>query len=226
MDALLEKVRARALGPGTPDVSAVRLRQRGEIRLAPDKPWLPFEADQVVRASVAEFRWTARVRMAPLVTVRVVDAYEDGRGRLDARLWGVIRLAHGSGPAIDAGELIRYLAELAWCPPAYVLNPHLTFRSEDETHLRVAASARTGDVSVRLGVDPAGDVVEAYATDRPRLVGKAYVPTGWRGAFSEHRSLAGMRIPTRGVVTWHLDDGPFECFRGTVTDLRLERGSP
>jgi len=225
MDTLLEKVRLRALGTDAHEASGVRLRQRGEIRLAPGRSWLPFEAEQHIRADVPAFRWTARVRMAPLLNVAVVDAYEDGRGRLDARLWRVLPLARGRGPTIDRGELLRYLAELPWCPLAYVGNPWLRLQAEDATHLRVGATDSTGDVSVRLTVGPEGDVLNAYTADRPRTVGTTCVATPWRGTFSDHRLLGGLRIPWHAVVAWELDDGPFECFRGEVTDLRCVRGA-
>lgn len=217
MDALLEQVRARALGPEAPNASGVRLSQRGEIRLGPDKPWVPFEAEQIIRASTPQFRWTARVRMAPLFTVRVVDAYEAGRGLLDVRLWGWVPLARESGPEIDAGELIRYLAELPWCPFAYAGNPHLTTRSEDATHLRITA----GEGAVRFTVNAQGDVTEAFAESRPRRVGTSSVATAWTGTFSAHVEMGGIRIPGQGVVAWLLEDGPFEYYRGTITELRL-----
>jgi hypothetical protein len=49
------------------------LRQEGEMRFAPDRPWLPFAAEQWVPGAGIEFRWLASVRMAPLVRARVVD---------------------------------------------------------------------------------------------------------------------------------------------------------
>lgn len=222
MDALLEKVLSRALGPAETKPSGVRLYQRGTLRLQPGKPWVPFQAEQVIRAAVPGFSWTAMVRMAPLVKVRIVDAFADGRGRLDVRLWRLFRLAKASGPEIDAGDLFRYLAEIPWCPFAWRDNPHLTIQAVDETHVDVSSASSDRDVSVRLTVDPAGDVVGTFAEDRPRLVGKRYVVSPWRGTFSDHAHLGGIRVPRRAVVTWLLDDGPFECFRGEVTELRIE----
>ena len=92
-----------------------------------------------------------------------------------------------------------------------------TFRDIDETHLEVAAH----DASLRLTVDDTGDVVEAFAERRPRMVGRDFVDSPWQGRFSEHRTLGGIRIPTRATVTWHLDAGPFECFRAEVLECEL-----
>jgi hypothetical protein len=215
VDPLLDKVVARALG-GREPAPGVRLHQRGEIRLAPGRTWSRFRAEQVIEARRTSFRWTASVRMAPLCTVKVVDAYEDGCGRLDARLWGLVRVAHGTGPAIDRGELLRYLAELPWCPFAFVANPALRVRSEDD---RLVVGI--GDVEARLTVDAQGDVVAADAL-RPRDVGGDSVETRWRGTFSDHGDLGGFRGPRKGVVAWQLDDGPFEYWRGEI--IRAEAG--
>jgi hypothetical protein len=149
----------------------------------------------------------------------VVDAYENGRGTLEARLWKLFRVAKASGPETDRGELLRYMAELPWCPYAYRDNAELTIRAMDETHLSVSA----GGEELRLTLDPAGDVVEAFAPGRPRLVGNECVPSPWRGTFSGHESLGGIRIPRKGAVSWQLEDGPFEYFRVEIVDLHVMR---
>jgi hypothetical protein len=44
------------------------------MRFAPDRPWLPFRAEQTFTGDGIDFRWEAQVRMAPLVRARVVDS--------------------------------------------------------------------------------------------------------------------------------------------------------
>jgi hypothetical protein len=219
MDPLLEKVVSRALGSGPDRASGVRLQQRGTIRLKPGGRWCPFQAEQVIQAGSVYFRWEARVSIAPLVKVQVVDAYEAGSGLLDVRLWKRFRLATAAGPEIDAGERLRYMSELPWCPYAYRDNRDLTIRAVDESHLSVSG----GNEELRLTVDAAGDVVEVFAAARPRLVGEEYVSSPWGATFSRHERLAGLRVPTKASVSWHLEDGPFEYFRGEIVDLQLQR---
>ncbi|MHC5011083.1 MAG: DUF6920 family protein [Planctomycetota bacterium] len=222
MDQLLQEVIAGALHDAPRDALVVRLAQRGELRLKPDGPWLPFRARQSIHCREPSFRWEAKVKMAPLLRVHVVDAYENGRGRLDARLWRLIRLARARGPETDGGELLRYLAELPWCPHAYVLNPSLRFEARSGTRLRVACASESTTVSVDLTVDGTGDVVRAQTDTRLRLEGKRPVPRPWFGVFSDHRTVGGLRVPARGAVSWVLEDGPFEYFRGEITALEVD----
>jgi len=219
MDPLVEKVVSRALASGPTSALGVRLHQRGTLRLKPGGPWFRFQAEQVIWAGSSRFRWDARISIAPFLKMRVVDAYEDGRGTLDVRFWKLFRVATASGPGVDAGELLRYMAELPWCPYAYRDNPDLTIRAVDERRLSVSC----GSEEVRLTLDPAGDVLGAFAARRPRLVGDEYVSSPWSGTFSGHESLGGTRVPRMAVVSWQLAEGPFEYFRGELVDLHRMR---
>jgi hypothetical protein len=51
------------------------------------------------------------------------------------------------------------------------------------------------------------------------------VPTDWRGCCDDYRERGGCRIPTQARVSWLLDDGSFEYWRGKVTayGMRLRR---
>jgi len=59
-------------------VRAIRSVQRGEFRSAPKARWMPFTAEETVDATRSSFRWEARFAAGSL---RVTDAYEEGRGR-------------------------------------------------------------------------------------------------------------------------------------------------
>ena len=109
----------------------VRLEQHGQFRLGDaDSPWKPLEATQRATIDPPGFVWDATIRLAPFVPVRVVDAYIEGEGSLRARLLSVLPVADADpSPALDAGELQRYLAEAVWYPTA--LLPGAGVRWED-----------------------------------------------------------------------------------------------
>jgi hypothetical protein len=116
---LLERTRHCAMPEGTIACRGTWLRQEGEVRFAPNRPWLPLRAEQWFRGGGIDFRWEARVRMAPLVYAGVVDCFERGRGMLTARVLGIVPVARSWGPATDKGEAMRGLAELPWRPFAF-----------------------------------------------------------------------------------------------------------
>lgn len=198
------------------------LEQQGAMRLAPDKSWMPFTAEQRIDADQTGFVWHARMKMAPMLTCVVDDAFEDGHGRLDAKVLGVVPVAHARGVEVDRGEAQRYLAELVWCPGAWIHNPELRYRELPDGGVRVW----TGDETtyVNLAFDDVGDVVGVSTTTRVR--GDLGVAQGWEGRFFEYRDFGELRAPSRGEVGWRTDDGLYLYWRGEITALRwnLEEG--
>lgn len=210
-----ERARASVIVP-----SAVRLRQMGEMRLAPGRAWYRFTAEQQINVHAPGFVWRAHMRRAPLVSVHVLDAYEAGEGSLEARLLGWIRLARAAGAAVSRGELMRYLAELPWAPAAMLYNPQLRWRETEASVVEVEAESSGGPVRVRLVFDD-GDIVRTEADDRPRAVGTHFVPTAWAGRFFEYRDFNGWRIPTRAEAGWRSDGEFLAYWRGRITDYQV-----
>ena len=220
---LLERIQHFAMPEGVVECRGTWLRQVGEMRFAPDRPWLPFQAEQWFEGSGIEFRWQARVRMAPLVRAKVVDSFEGGRGALEARLLGIIPVARSRGPATDKAEAQRGLAELPWRPFAFREGPCLTWEARAADKLRAAFDDGRTNATVEFNLDAEGRVLGAAASNRPRVVGKSVVDTAWSGAFSEYRMFDRLRVPTHAEVTWRLPEGPFTYWRGRITEYRALR---
>jgi deoxyribonuclease V len=212
---LLEAYVRRVLPEHIPGPARVLLHQTGEMRLTPARDWMPFTAEQTIAADKTEFVWHARFKMAPLVTAVVEDAFEGGHGRLDAKIWGVIPVAHARGIDVDRGERQRYLAELPWCPMALLYNEELQFDSVGEREIRVWVGDPQTYVDLRF--DEAGDIVGTYTETRKR----DDITHPWEGRFSDYRDFAGVRAPARGEVMWHLPEGEFTYWRGEVTHLAV-----
>jgi hypothetical protein len=142
------------------------ITQRGEILLDTEK-WAPFTAEQTFEAQRCGFVWHARVKMAPLVTAVVEDAYEGGHGRLEVKLFGLFRIMRAEpGLALDRGELTRYLGELPWNPTAIVHNPEIHFTIAPSGLARVWAHDEASYIDCRF--DAEGDLVEIETTTRVR----------------------------------------------------------
>lgn len=221
--ALVERVRQFAMLQGAVECRGTWIRQEGEMRFAPDRPWLPFEAEQWFEGPGIDFRWRARVRMAPLVRARVVDSFENGRGALVARVLGVIPVARASGAATDVAEALRGLAELPWRPAAFARGSCLAFEAVSEERLRATFDDGKTQAMVEFDLGGDGRVLRGRATSRPRLVGKMVVHTPWSGTFDNYQMFDGVRVPTSAEVTWHMPEGPFTYWRGRVTEFRLIR---
>jgi hypothetical protein len=218
--AIIQSFVRRAVSEN-PVPNTVWLSQRGEMRTNLRDPWRPFTAEQVISIYKPGFAWLARMEAPPLASARILDSFVDGEGLLEARLFGSLRLARAVGPQATKGELMRYLAELAWAPHAMLHNPQLSWREVDETTVEVSAESPVGPARVRL-IFENGDITRVEADDRPRAVGRRSVPTRWQGCCHDYREIDGCRIPTQAVVSWLLGDGPFEYWRGRVTAFGMK----
>ncbi len=220
MSALAERFLARAGAGGR--ARGVRVRQRGEMRMRPGAWAMRFEAVHEMDAARVAFRWRARFGLGPLRPLAVVNAYDAG-GSLEGRLAGV-RLFRSQGPDVDRGEAMRYLAELAWVPHALRANRAVEWAELGPGEAEAATPTAGGRAAVRLSFGPDGDVLGASAPDRPRTADGRAVPTPWRGAFSDHGELGGLRVPRRAEVAWQLPEGPFTYWRAEVTGLEVIAG--
>lgn len=209
---------AQAVRPGAANARVVRVFQHGQLRLGQARPWLQFTAVEDLSTRSVGFVWDARVRMTRLLSARVIDRYTRGRGELDARVLGVLRVAHTSGSDADRAEATRYLAEIPWAPQAILHNRELVWRSVDPLAVEVSAGA-TG-ASVTLHFDASGRITHATAT-RGRWVGGAVVATPWGGVYSQYAEHAGLSVPTEARVWWELPEGRFEYWRGWVSAVEV-----
>jgi hypothetical protein len=203
---------------GRPMPAAVRLRQRGHMRLRQGWPWLPFEARQVFTTDPPGFIWRATMKPVPGLRVTARDAFTDGHGRMTVTLAPSLKVVGECGPEFDQGELLRFLGELPWFPAAYVL-PYLSWEPIDDVAARVAMTVGDVVASAVVRVAQDGSSTEV-AAERYRTAGKAgrrLVP--WSGTHTSFQEVNGLLLPARAEVRWHLPDGDFSYFRATVSDI-------
>ena len=198
------------------DRSTVALTQTGRIkRNIETESWMAFTATQTISTRACEFDWKAQA--GPLGMISARDALKDDEGRFDIMALGVIPIARAEhSAALMRGELMRYLAELAWAPQAIFLNTALRWRADSPDTL--AVSAGTGDTTsqVLLNLDTDGRIAGAFAPDRPRSATAPFLPTPWRGRFSDYRHHNGYWIPFAGEVAWEIDGKEEVYWQGHV----------
>ena len=206
---------ARRLGARPHGPRSVRLSQTGRMRQSASAAWGGFTARQSIMLEGCAFDWLART--GPLGAVSVRDALVNGAGLLDVRALGFIRLARAEPSAqLTRGELMRYLAELAWAPDAILRNVGLRWREEGPDRLVVGAGTGETAAEVTLTLDGEGRIVSAFAPDRGALINGVTVPTPWRGAFSDYRLHDGAWLPFSGEVSWERLTGAFIYWQGRI----------
>lgn len=216
---LLREFLSRSLPPGAPLPKTVRVLQTGEMWRKPGARAMRFTASEDFAVERVAFSWRARFPIVGPLAMAVVDELADGAGRLRVSMLGV-PLQTRTGPELDVGEAMRYLAELPWAPQAIAGNRELRWRVLDERTLEAECHLRGQKATVRWEFDQEGDPVRATGV-RPFPAGKAYVPTAWGGDFGEYGSFSGTRLPCFGEAWWDLPDGRFVYWRGEIIGVEL-----
>jgi len=220
-DALPEPVRRYlrcAIIKDAPAIRTARMKHGGWFRTKPDQRWLPIEGEQYFTAAKPGFVWNASVRPAPLVWIEARDHLLSGHGNMLVKLLSLSRIADASGPEIDQGASLRWLAECAWFPYAFVGDQILW--EEIDAHSARATLLHEGlPVSAVFEIDDDGKLIFMHA-NRYREVGRGRsILNQWTGRCSDYREFNGFRVPTSVEVAWELESGRFTYARFQVNVL-------
>ncbi len=213
-----------ALTDGQPLIRSARIITAGEFNSSQGEPsWAPFQATQVYSAQPPGFVWDAAIRMAPLTDVRVRDAYAAGHGSMLGTMLGVIPVVDQRGaPELNAGALLRYLAEAVWLPTALLPSMGVQWTPLDDRSALATLTDAGTTVSLEFHFADDGSVARVYTPERPREVNGAYEEAAWEGAFWDYATRDGMKIPTQGAVEWQLPDKTLPYWRGRIVDAAYD----
>jgi hypothetical protein len=204
------------------DKRAVRLKQTGRMKRQLDSTsWMPFTATQTISTRTCAFDWLAHAGPFGMISAR--DALADGEGRFDIsalRFFPLARAEHS--PALVRGELMRYLAEIAWAPDAILHNSELRWREDGPDTLAVSAGSGETASEVVLSLDSEGRIAGGFALDRPRSATAPCLPTPWRGRFSDYRQQENMWLPFAGEVAWEIEGREIVYWQGRLVGWKAD----
>ena len=210
-----------ALTLGQPFFRRARVDQAGRFRAdGQDAPWRPFTAVEHCTVAPPGFVWDARIRAAPLLTVRVRDGYVAGSGAVLGKLAALVTVANQRGrPELNAAALHRYLAEAVWFPTALLPRAGVVWQAMDERTARATMTDGATSVALEFHFGAQGEIVSAYTSARYREVSGEDVPTPWRCEYRRYVPVHGMMVPLEGEVAWELPEGLLTYWHGRILDV-------
>ncbi len=227
-DSLPEPVRRYlryAIPNGAPAIRTVRLKHGGFFRIKPEQGWLPIRAVEYFTAGKPGFVWRARICPFPCIWIDACVGLFNRHGHMLVKLESLFTIADASGPEIDQGASLRWLAEAVWFPYAFV-GDAIRWEPVDETAARVTLVQTTlvqedAMVSALVEFDAEGQMI-AIRGQRYRDLGagKARL-TPWLGRCGEYREFGGFRVPTHVEATWVIDGAEFTYARFDVTAVEF-----
>lgn len=209
------------LQDGQSFVATARLTQSGTFRSVADAPgaWSAFRATQVVTTRPPGFLWDAEVDMIPWASVRVLDAYVQGTGHLRARMGNVLTVMEPSpSPALNEGELLRYLAETPLYPTALLPEMGVHWTPIDDRSARATIADRGTTASLIFHFNDRAEV-ERVTGWRPFLRTDGTPESQpWTGRWRAYARRDGMCVPTKGTVAWGAPGHEETYWRGDIED--------
>jgi hypothetical protein len=208
-----------AIAPGTRPVRRVSLVQTGTFAMRPGQ-WTRFGAEQVVTTAPRAFVWDARMTMATVVPVLVRDGYRGGQGAMLATIagWAPVADAHDT-PDMATGALLRWLAEAAWYPTAFLPSEGTTWTAIDDASARATITDGAATVALDVTFAADGGIARVRAL---RVRDGAGAPQPWQGSFTDYRRVDGMMVPMRGEVGWGDGARYAPYWRGRIETVRYD----
>jgi hypothetical protein len=181
---------------------------------------MPFEAEHLVAPGATAFVWNARVTVAPLLHVRVRDAYIEGGGSGHVSLLSSFGVsAAGGTPEMNSGALHRFLAEAVWYPVALRPSPTLQWSPIDSTRALATLTDQGLAVSLEFRFADTGEVTGIYTPARWGTFGGGYEQRAWEGHFRNYERRSGFRVPTEGDVGWYAGGEWHAVWEGAILEF-------
>jgi hypothetical protein len=209
--------------PTTTHIQEIRIRQTGRLRTdVSSERWLSFEAEHIVTPAATGFVWNARVKVAPLLHVRVRDLLIDGKASGQVSLLSAFTVsADTDTPEMNSGSLHRYLAEAAWYPTALLPSATLRWTAIDAARSLATLTNHGVTVALEFRFAATGEVTGIYTPGRWGTFSGGYRQLPWEGHFRNYRNLDGIFVPTDGDVGWYVDTEWHAVWKGSITALEL-----
>lgn len=209
-----------ALKEGQPIIDAVRLTQSGDFLAG---VWSPFRAEQYFSINPPAFVWDASIRIAGFIPVRVRDTYQQGKGSMLAKIFGIFRLLNQDRAVeINIAALQRYLAESPWFPTSLLPSDRLVWTELDANRALAKLTDCGIEVSLEFEFNERGEIVSVFTPERYRYADGEFVLTAWAGYFRKYREVDGMQVPMEAQVEWIFPDGHcFSYFKGNITEIEF-----
>ena len=183
----------------------------GKFRLRPGVPWMRCQAWQYNNGLSVARLFHMRIDAAGVLPMHGRDAYADGRGRLLAKLAGLVTVADSAGPETDLSELVTYLNDAVFWAPSMLLVPAVRWVAADDRCFDITLEDSGHQVTARVFLDERGAPVDFSTEDRWATLPGGLARMRWSTPVRGWTEVNGRWQATRGAAIWHMPDGPF-CY--------------
>jgi len=205
---------------GTPYIKKARIKQTGQFKMAPDKPWTPFTAEQEYDIPSASFIWKVNMKVAPFIRITGSDRLDNGEGNMRIKLLGFIPIVNEKGAEMDQGAMTRYLSEAIWFPQSF-LDSHFSWEAIDSLSARGILTINDRSVEGIFSFDELGRFTE-FTCHRYYIKGKEKLFLPWRTPATGYAEWQGLHLTTKGNSIWKHPLGEYAYIDLEIVDVTYE----
>ncbi len=189
---------------GKSTISTVFLIQDLQLKLKPEQEnWSQGSAEQYFTIQPPSFNWDIETQMNPLMSAIGRDKFENGKGEMLIKLFGLIPVADVKNEEkINQAALQRYLAEIVWFPSA-AMSEYLVWEEIDEFSAKATMEYNGTKGSGIFYFDEFGQF-EKFTAMRFKSPTDSE-PTEWTVVANRTEERNGIKIPTECEAIWSLE---------------------
>jgi hypothetical protein len=188
------------------------------FRMSPKKDWgkirtLQFNSVKPI-ARVAYMKFSS-------MPISARDIYQDGYGEMKVKLFNLFRIAFENGKETAQSALITSFAEILMIPGYFVLE-NIKWEIVNDTTLRATLTDNGIVVTGLFYFNEEGLLHKFETDDRFYSLGKNnYRKIKYSGVVDSYKEQRGLMIAENVRVMWHLPEGDFEYFKGTIEEIKF-----
>lgn len=183
------------------------------IKLKPGKKWSPLETIQFNSVNPI-----ARIAYMRFLKMPVVgrDIYRNGQGEMKGKLFNLFTIIHGTGKEISQSALITAFCEFIFIP-GYILQHYVKWEYVSDNAVRATLTDHGITVSGIFYFDSEGLFTRFETDDRYYAAPEGKIlKTKFSAIVDSYQLRGGIKIVKDVRVVWHLQNGDYEYFRGTI----------
>ncbi|MFD2724656.1 DUF6920 family protein [Hyunsoonleella rubra] len=210
---------------GQTNITTVRLKQKGQLKLKPGGKWMPFTAVQYFNCDNPAFIWIAKIDNNSIIYTLGRDKFKNGKAEMLIKFLGSIPVvSEAQNPKIDSGAMQRFLSEMCWFP-SIALRSFISWEAIDNTSAKAILTVEDKSVSGIFTFNANGDLV-SFETDRFYGGAPESKKEKWLVNILDYKTFDNYKIPNKCSVVWQLKAGDYNWLNLEIIDIDYNVSAP
>ena len=188
------------------------------LKMSPAKDWGKLHTTQF-----NSVKPIARVAYMKFLTMPVAarDLYRDGYGEINGKLLNLIKVAFDNSKEVAQSALITTFCEFMLIP-GYLLLDNVKWEQIDNYSVRGVLTDNEIEVSGIFYFNEEGLFTHFETYDRYFTTGKnSYKKVKFSVIVDSYKNQDNLKISEKVKVMWHLPEGDFEYYKGTIDRIEF-----